>query len=151
MAPTRVEGGAALPPTDPNPGFAAALAASHLALTGQAIAPWDDPCPIVAHGTEADPIFCWANPAALALWETDWQSFTRLPSRLSAEPDAAIQSDRSRHLRAAASGLVTGYEGIRISTLGRRFRIRAATLWTIAGPHGPLGQAARIGQVERLD
>ena len=38
--------------------------------------------PLVSHGTEADPIFRYANTAALTLWEMDWNRFTRLPSRL---------------------------------------------------------------------
>ena len=138
---------APIPAEDPDPGFAQALAASHLALTGRAIAPWEDPCPIVAHGVQADPIFRWANPAALALWETDWDTFTRLPSRLSAAEDTTIQADRSRYLAgAAAKGFVEGYQGLRRSLTGRRFRI-TATLWTLPG----LGQAARLTDIQRLD
>jgi hypothetical protein len=132
---------------DPDPGFARTLAQSHLALLGEAISPWADPCPIVAHGIEADPIFRWANPAALSLWEMDWAAFTRLPSRRSAEEDGAIQSDRSRYLaEAKAQGFIRDYRGIRISAKGRRFAIRA-TIWTVAD----LGQAARLWHVERLD
>ena len=132
---------------DPDPDYALALADSHLALTGQAISPWEDPCPIVSHGIQADPIFRWANPAALALWETTWEVFTALPSRLSAEEDPEIQEDRSRYLaEAARRGFIDDYRGIRISTKGRRFRIRAR-IWTV----GNLGQAARIHHVERLD
>jgi hypothetical protein len=155
MAPIKAErageGGGMNPALgDPDPGYALILAASHLTLTGQAISPWEDPCPIVSHGTEPDPIFRWANPAALALWETDWETFTQMPSRLSAQDDPDIQTDRSRYLaEARARGFVEGYQGIRISAKGRRFRIRA-TLWTVSGPGGILGQAARICQIERL-
>jgi hypothetical protein len=138
---------------DPDPGYAADLALSHLALTGVAILPWQDPCPIVSHGTEADPVFRWANPAALALWQMTWQAFTRLPSRLSAQDDPKIQTDRSRYLaEAAQNGFVRDYQGIRISALGRRFRISQTTLWTVRDAQGRiLGQAARIARVERLD
>ncbi len=147
MARTRDKSAADKGAADPDPGFAAALAASHLALTGQAISPWEDPCPVVAHGIQADPIFRWANPAALDLWETTWEVFTALHSRLSAEAEPAIQDDRSRYLaEAALRGFVDDYQGIRISTKGRRFRIRAR-IWTV----GTLGQAARISAVERLD
>jgi hypothetical protein len=146
MARTKGETGA-----DPDPAYAQVLSASHLTLTGVVISPWQDPCPIVSHGTEADPVFRWANPAALDLWETDWARFTALPSRLSAEDDPSIQSDRSRYLaEAAARGFVSDYRGIRISTQGRRFRIRA-TIWTVKQGAILMGQAARITAVERLD
>ena len=108
-------GGASPALRDPDPGWARALAESHRALTGIAIDPWSDPCPIVSHGAEADPIFRWANPVALALWEMSWEDFTRLPSRLSAEEDPAIQTDRSRYLAEAATrGWVADYQGISI-------------------------------------
>jgi hypothetical protein len=152
MAPTRAEGGG-VPPAlrDPDPGYARLLAASHLALTGQAISAWEDPCPIVSHGIEPDPIFRWANPSALALWETDWETFTQMPSRLSAEDDPTIQTDRSRYLaEAKARGFVQDYQGIRISAKGQRFRIRA-TIWTVSDQGRPLGQAARIWRVEGVD
>ena len=156
MAPTGVDrggsGGVNPALRDPDPGYARLLAASHLRLTGQVISPWEDPCPVVSHGTEADPIFRWANPAALALWETDWETFTAMPSRLSAEEDAGIQQDRSRYLaEAKARGFVSDYQGIRISAKGRRFRI-LATIWTVLDAQGAIhGQAARITGIQRLD
>ena len=117
-----------------------------------AAALWDMPLPLVSHGTEPDPIFRHANRAALALWDMDWQDFTRLPSRLSAEADAGIQSDRSALLSAALKkGWVDGYDGIRISATGRRFRISETVLWTVTDAAGTRhGQAALIGRVTRL-
>ena len=75
----------------------------------------------------------------------DW--VTRLPSRLSAEEDPAIQTDRSRFLREAAErGWVADYSGIRKAADGRRFRISRTVLWTISDATGDrLGQAALIG------
>ncbi len=134
--------------------YAALLAESFQRLTGRPLGdPWSLPQPLVSHGTEADPVFRWANPAALALWEMDWDAFTRLPSRLSAQEDPAIQTDRSRYLaEAAARGWVTNYQGIRISATGRRFRIADTVLWTVTDAQGlPHGQAALIGRVDRLD
>lgn len=137
-----------------DPAYATLLAQSFERLTGRALGdPWTLPQPLVSHGTEADPIFRYANPAALTLWEMDWDSFTRLPSRLSAQDDPDIQTDRSRYLAEAASrGWVDNYQGIRISATGRRFRIAGTILWTVTDDQGLRhGQAALIRRVERLD
>lgn len=108
--------------------------------------------PLVSHGAEADPIFRYANDAALQLWEMDWSSFTRLPSRQSAEAEVGVQGDRSRLLAAALErGWVGDYEGIRISAQGKRFRIADTILWTVTDAAGERhGQAALIGRVVPL-
>lgn len=137
-----------------DPAYATLLGQSFQRLTGRALEDvWSLPQPLVSHGTEADPIFRYANAAALALWEMDWDAFTQLPSRLSAQDDPAIQTDRSRYLaEAAARGWVENYQGIRISAKGRRFRIAETILWTVTDATGLRhGQAALIGRVERLD
>lgn len=138
------------------------LGASFAALTGRALVPGPDPAdagfaralfdhpqPVVSHGTEADPIFAYANRAALTLWDCDWDHFTRLPSRLSAEADGDIQADRNLYLaEAAARGWVADYQGIRVAVTGRRFRITRTILWTVRDETGGArGQAALIGQV----
>ena len=73
----------------------ALIAESHFRLTGRALvarcgdlreALWNAESVIVAHGTEPDPVFFYGNRMALALFEMDWTSFVRMPSRLSAEP-----------------------------------------------------------------
>lgn len=109
--------------------------------------------PLVSHGVEADPIFRYANTAALTLWEMDWARFTLLPSRLSAQAEPAIQGDRARLLAVAlAKGRVGDYQGIRVSAKGRRFLIRDTVLWTVADAQGLRhGQAALIGRVDPLD
>ena len=63
-----------------------------------------------------------------------------MPSRLTAEPmnqaarELFIQQTRTR-------GFATGYEGVRISATGRRFRIENATLWNVLDASGaPAGQ-----------
>ncbi len=134
------------------------LAESFRRWTGQALvtgnniaaALYEAPFPLVSHGTEADPVFRYANRAALTLWETDWISFTRMPSRLSAEPIGVIQDDRQQLLRAAIQkGWVGDYRGIRISARGRRFEISDTILWNVVDAQGRLhGQAARIGRVD---
>jgi hypothetical protein len=97
---------------------------------------------VVSHGTQADPIFNYGNQAALALWEFDWDSFTQLPSRRSAEP--VSQAERDRLLATAQSqGYSRDYRGIRISRSGRRFWIEDVVLWTVLDERQqPCGQAA---------
>lgn len=107
---------------------------------------------IVSHGTEPDPVFRYANARALELWGMDWDSFTRLPSRLSAETDPSIQTDRNTLLASALEkGAINDYSGIRISATGKRFRIRDTVLWNVSAPDGTLhGQAALIGRWDPL-
>lgn len=106
------------------------------------LALWDAPRAIVAHGTEADPIFFYGNRLALELFGMDFATFTGLPSRYSAEP---LERDaRARLLeRVTRQGYVDDYSGVRIAASGRRFMIEAATVWNLmdeAGNHR--GQAA---------
>jgi hypothetical protein len=133
--------------------YAALLASSFHRQTGQILPGdpedlWRHPQPLVSHGTEADPIFRYANQAALTLWQMDWQAFTKLPSRHSAEPNPNIQSDRTALLQAAlAQGHVANYQGIRISAQGNRFAIAETLLWTVTDSMGQTqGQAALIGK-----
>lgn len=65
---------------------------------------WNAETPIVAHGTEADPVFFFANRAALAAFETTVEQFTAMPSRYSAEaPDRAER----QALLTASAGMAT--------------------------------------------
>lgn len=106
---------------------------------------------VLSHGTEQDPIFHYGNAAALRLWETDWESFTAMPSRLSAEPD--VRDVREAFLRRVAEqGYADDYSGVRISRTGRRFRIEQAVVWNLIDEEGRLrGQAAAIPRYTRLD
>lgn len=136
-----------------NPAHAALLAASYRRWTGRELldpgldppararALFDAPFVVASHGTEPDPVFNYGNRLALALWETTWPAFTAMPSRLSAEPIA--QAERRAFLaRVSAHGYVDDYSGIRISTRGRRFRIRQATVWNVVDGRGAYrGQA----------
>ena len=86
---------------------------------------------LVSHGTQPDPVFCYANLAAQALWGMGWEQFTALPSRLSAEPDAQ-GGERNRLLAVAQKqGYVDHYQGIRVTAQGKRFRIRNCVLWNV--------------------
>lgn len=102
------------------------------------------PFVVVSHGLEPDPIFNYANAKALQLFEMDIESFTRLPSRFSAEPMERV----ARELllaRVASDGYVDDYSGIRVSATGKRFMVRNATVWNLVDETGqPYGQAALL-------
>lgn len=112
-----------------------------LAPLEQARMLFEAPFVVASHDTEADPAFNYGNRAALALFETTWEAFTAMPSRLSAEPVA--QEERSRLLaRVAAKGFIDDYQGVRVTRTNRRFLIRRATVWNVIDALGAYrGQA----------
>lgn len=129
----------------------ALIAQSHARLLGKPLvdegddvvaALWNCPRAILAHGTEADPVFFFGNAAALAAFETDAAAFIGMPSRLSAE--APLRGERQALLdRVSAHAFIDDYAGIRISAKGRRFRIGPATVWNLLDAQGQRhGQAA---------
>lgn len=124
---------------------------SYRRLTGRALVSkpgdpvenlWSAPIAIVAHGTELDPIFYFGNRAALKIFAMDFDDFTRLPSRLSAEP--VLRAERARLLdRVTRDGIIEDYSGVRISASGKRFHIANASVWNLTDAGGSLvGQAA---------
>lgn len=119
--------------------------------TDIAAALWASPMVILAHGTEPDPIFFYANRAALTLFEIAAEDLIRMPSRLSAEP--MERDERSLFLRAVAErNHISDYSGIRISRAGNRFRIAQATVWNLLDAGGTIhGQAACFGQWTPLE
>ena len=56
--------------------------------------------PVLAHNTDPDPRFIYANRAAQTAFEYDWDEITSLPSRLSAEP--VDREERQRLLDSVA-------------------------------------------------
>lgn len=136
----------------------ARLRASYRRLTGRELIAADTsakeapavldaaPYAVVSHGSEAEPIFNYANRCALELFAMDWARFTRTLSRDSAAP--AEQGARAQLLeRVARDGYADGYRGVRIAADGRRFLIEDTTVWNVADEDGrPAGQAARIGR-----
>ncbi len=145
-----------LPPSDPAlDARLRVLVESYARLTGKPLlhgvlqdaaalraALWEAPFAVVAHGTEADPIFFYGNRYALEHFEMSFADFARLPSRLSAEP--VNQQAREQSLRkVAVQGYIDGYSGMRISSSGRRFMIVECTIWNLVDAAGqPHGQAA---------
>ncbi len=104
------------------------------------------PFVVLSHGTENDPILNYGNMAALDLWEMTWEEFTKMPSRLTAEP--VNREDRERFLRQVRqNGYIDTYRGVRISGRGRRFLIERGTVWNIVdGKNTYAGQAATFSK-----
>lgn len=106
----------------------------------------DAPFVLLSHGTEADPVLNYGNRLALQLWEMGWETFTSMPSRLTAEPMA--RKDREKLLAdAKRQGYSDGYRGVRIASSGRRFEIQEAIIWSLIDEEGIYrGQAATFAK-----
>ncbi len=113
-----------------------------LVAGGEVQALWTAPRVIVAHGAEADPVFFYGNRMALEVFEMDFSTLVRLPSRFSAEPLA--REERARLLaRVSRDGFIDDYSGVRISGNGKRFHIEQAVVWNLIDAGGLYhGQAA---------
>ncbi|WP_205193393.1 MULTISPECIES: MEKHLA domain-containing protein [Burkholderiaceae] len=97
---------------------------------------------VLAHNTDADPRFIYANEAAQRCFEYDWDGMTALRSRLSAEHPNRDERDRLLE-SVRLHGFATGYRGLRISSSGRRFWIEDVTVWNLLDSEGVYrGQAA---------
>ena len=112
---------------------------------------WTAPHVILAHGTQADPLFFYGNRLALTLFALPPERFVGMPSRLSAE--APLRDERLRLLdRVRRHGFIDDYAGVRISATGRRFRIEQATVWNLIDTQGAVhGQAASFARWTPLD
>lgn len=144
-----------------DPEFFHLLTDSHRRVVGTSLVPADidaheaatwlyesAPFAVLAHDTAPDPVFVYGNRRAQSLFGYDWDEFTTLPSRLSAE--APERSQRQAFLeRVARDGFVDDYRGVRISKSGERFWIEQVTVWQLLDPAGRcLGQAAMIPVVK---
>lgn len=108
------------------------------------------PNPILSHGTQADPVFNFANQAALQLFEYSFEQFLQTPSRLSAEP--VERSQREQLLQQVTQhGHIKNYSGVRISASGKRFMIAQAVVWNLYdADDNYYGQAATFSTWEYL-
>lgn len=144
-------------PLHSNQAFYELLADSYARLLCQPLVPQGMPVPeatkwlyecapfaVLAHNTDSDPLFIYGNKAAQRRFEYSWDEITRLPSRLSAEPQN--REARQQFLaRVQQIGYETGYRGVRITKSGRRFMIEEATLWQLLDKDGKMhGQAVVI-------
>jgi PAS domain-containing protein len=102
----------------------------------------DAPFALLAHNTDPDPRFIYANTTAQSCFEYSWEEFVQLRSRFSAE--APDRLERQRQLEAVArQGYVSGYRGIRVARSGRRFWIENGVIWQLLDAQGIFhGQAA---------
>lgn len=143
----------------PDPKFlrahGALLADSHRRLVGRDIgvppdALYGAPFALVSHGTQADPVFNYANRHAQQVFGYDWATFVTLPSRLSAR--APERDERARLLeQVSRDGYIPDYSGVRVRADGRLFRIRRATVWNVIDEAGVLrGQVALFSDIEEL-
>ncbi|NQS85537.1 MEKHLA domain-containing protein [Pantoea allii] len=86
------------------------------------------PYSILAHSSEADPVFVYANRCALSCFKYSLEEMLQLPSRLSAGP-----SDREarQHLLdiVKRDGIATGYSGPRVDKQGKSFIIYEGEVW----------------------
>ena len=134
-----------------DPAFFALLTGSYARLVAAPLVPegadahWlyrDAPLIVLAHGTDPDPNFIYANKAAHACFGYSLEEFLGLPSRLSAEP--TDQAERQKLLdQVAQNGFLAGYSGIRVAKSGRRFRIDDGIVWELIDGDGVRhGQAA---------
>jgi PAS domain-containing protein len=133
----------------------ALLAQSFERATGQrlpvdALTLYGAPFAVVSHGTQADPVFNYANLFAQQLFGYAWDEFIALPSRLSAR--APERDERARLLELVTrQGYIEDYAGIRVRRNGTLFRISRATVWNVVDTGGVLhGQAAMFSDIEEL-
>lgn len=119
------------------------------ALSGQKLATalYVAPFALLSHDTQPDPVFNYANTTAQKLWNLDWQQFIQMPSRLSAEP-VAVAERQAMLEEAKRKGYISNYQGVRISSTGRRFIIKDAFLWNLYNEGIYKGQAAMFKKWE---
>ena len=145
-------------PADPVIWHATRLLSSYKRWTGRDLIPasgspeerarrlFHAPFVVISHGIEEDPVLNYGNQAALTLWEMSWEEFTKMPSRMTAEP--MERAERARLLtEVSKKGFMDGYGGVRISKTGRRFRVENATVWNLSDEQdGHFGQAATFSR-----
>jgi hypothetical protein len=131
-----------------DPELVAALLESYVRRLGSALVPpgadaaqrlYHAEFAVLAHDTQADPCFTYANLTAQRWFEHELVS---MPSRLSAE--APERAERARLLaEVEQQGFSLNYRGLRVAASGRRFWIEQAIVWNVTGLDGTrLGQAA---------
>ena len=140
------------------PAYAALLLKSYRSLTGRDLLPpaasieaaaealFNAPFVVLSHEASHDPVFVYANRAALARFSMSLNEIIGLPSRYSAEPVA--RDERQRLLdRVTAQGYIDDYRGVRIAKNGKRFEVRNATVWNVIDECGTIvGQAAAFSE-----
>ncbi|MBY3297796.1 MEKHLA domain-containing protein [Rhizobium laguerreae] len=106
----------------------------------------DAPFVVLAHNTDADPVFVYGNVAAQKLFGYSWSEIRTLKSRLSAGP--AERDERQRLLDAVSTkGFIKNYRGLRVTKSGGRFWMEDGIVWQLRDDEGgDYGQAAMFSK-----
>ena len=109
---------------------------------------WEGNFALLTHDTNA--ILTYGNRFALDLWEMDWETLVRTPSR-----ETAPEEDRAARAQIMAAvdrdGFTRSYTGRRVSRSGKFFRIENATVFTLRDEEGAgFGTGAFFKSVTRL-
>jgi MEKHLA domain len=98
------------------------------------------PFAIVAHNTDPDPAFVYANVLAQRRFGYSWKEFINLRTRLTAE---LSEEHRDVQDRVTRIGYHPDYRGLGVTKCGSRFRMEDGLVWQLRDPAGRnLGQAA---------
>ncbi|HAV14599.1 MAG TPA: MEKHLA domain-containing protein [Opitutae bacterium] len=108
------------------------------------------PFVVLSHGTQEDPVLNYGNLCGQKLFEMDWETPTKMPSRFTAEP--MHRDERATLLNdVRTKGCSDNYRGIRISATGKRFSINSARIWMLLDEAGEVvGQAATFSDWDLL-
>ncbi len=105
---------------------------------------------VLSHTNQQEPIYNYGNGLALQFWELNWESLIKLPSRSTAE--AIVQKERDRILQSCKNNGFSTWEGVRISSTGKRYLITNGLLWNLLDENNQFcGQAATYNQWKLLD
>lgn len=105
---------------------------------------------VYSHDTQSDPIYNYSNEKGLKLWEMDWETLIKTPSRTTTQP--LLREERQQLLtETIAKGYIVNYQGIRISSTGKKYHIKDITVWNLTDKNGEFcGQAATFSQWENV-
>jgi hypothetical protein len=94
---------------------------------------WEGQFALLTHDPGA--ILTYGNRFALDLWEMDWETLVRTPSRQTA-PDEDRAARDVIMAEVERSGFTRSYAGRRVSHSGKLFRIENATVFTLIDEEG---------------
>lgn len=108
---------------------------------------WEGDFVLVSHGKEASPVFNFGNKKALELFEMTFNDFTQLESKYSAS--AISRVERQTLLDKVKKRGFVVYSGYRISSTGKKFKIKNAKVFDLYDFDGVYyGQAALFNRWE---
>lgn len=97
------------------------------------------------------PILNYGNSMALQRFAACWEELTTFPSRYTAGNGNEDREKREIMMKKVREdGIIRGYEGIRFTFTGTKFRIKNADVWNIVVGGKYLGQAALFREWETV-